>query len=75
MMTYTRGGSNLREDPDLLRGVLASEAEPKVYPEDTCPFCEREGILTADERCFHRHWADAPESRGNSREYRGRAVR
>jgi hypothetical protein len=68
-----RGASNLREDPELLRGVLASEAEVKFYPEDSCLMCEREGKLAADEKCFHRHWATADAQ--DSREYRGHGVR
>lgn len=48
-------------DPGLLRGVLASEHETKVYPEDRCELCEAEGKLTADEKCFHRHWSKEKE--------------
>lgn len=55
-----RAGAH-REDPDLLKGVLASEHARVVYPEDRCLECEREGKLTADEKCFHRHWRVADE--------------
>lgn len=55
-------GSNLHEDPDLLRGVLATDAGTAVYPEDYCLLCEREGKLHADEQCFHRHWRVADEA-------------
>jgi hypothetical protein len=68
-----KGGSNLREDPDLLRGVLASEDAHPVYPEDRCILCEREGKLQADERCWHRHWATADADGAGER--RGRGVR
>lgn len=67
-----RGGSNLREDPELLRGVLASEDGVKFYPEDRCLQCEREGKLTADEKCFHRHW-ETTDAGGNM-ERRGYVV-
>lgn len=59
---YVRGGSNHREDPDLLKGVLASD-ELRFFPEDSCLLCLREGKVKADERCFHRHWPDRPERR------------
>ena len=68
-----RSGGVLREDPELLRGVLASEDGHAVYPDDRCLLCEREGKVTADEHCFHRHWEVADET-GN-RERRGRVVR
>lgn len=66
-----KGGSNLREDPDLLRGVLASEDEHVVYPENVCLQCEREGDAGA--RCFHRHWLTTDE--GGVAERRGTVVR
>jgi len=53
---YIRGGSNHKEDPDLLRGVLARDVAVAVYPEDSCLMCLREGKTKADEKCFHRHW-------------------
>lgn len=68
-----RGASNLREDPDLLAGVLASETGDVVYPEDRCIQCEREGKMTVDAHCFHRHWQIADET-GNI-ERRGRVAR
>lgn len=56
MDPYIRGGSNHRPDPDQLRGVLASDVQVAVYPEDSCLMCLREGKVKADETCFHRHW-------------------
>lgn len=50
-----RGASNLREDPELLRGVLASEYEREhvVYPEGS----EQEVRRTPPpERCEHGVW-------------------
>jgi hypothetical protein len=49
------GNRHYPDDPGLLRGVLASE-EPKVYPEDRCPDCEKLGRLSSDENCFRHHW-------------------
>lgn len=54
--TSGAGASNHREDPDLLRGVLAGQLEVAVYPEDSCALCLREGKVKADDACFHRHW-------------------
>jgi hypothetical protein len=54
--TTGTGGRDYPPDPGLLRGVLASELDELVYPEDRCPECEKLGRLTADEKCFHRHW-------------------
>ena len=66
--TRGAGASNLREDPRLLRGVLASDNGVITYPEDRCVQCEREGVAQSV-TCFHRHWqvADEPgvaETRG-----------
>lgn len=46
-----------------LKGVLASEQEAVVYPDDYCLECVREG--RTDQRCFHNHWevADDPQGR------------
>lgn len=59
MQTHGYAGRSARhysaDELSVLRGRLASD-EPKVYPEDRCPECEKEGKLHADEKCFHRHW-------------------
>lgn len=57
------GALHYPPDPELLRGVLASEVEAKVYPEDRCPACEALGRLRADETCFHRHWREKREAK------------
>jgi len=50
------GARDYPPDPGLLAGVLASEVEARVYPDDKCAECEALGRLSADENCFHRHW-------------------
>ena len=42
-------------DPGLLAGRMASEYEPKVYPDDRCPRCEALGRYESEE-CFTHHW-------------------
>lgn len=48
-------------DPGLLKGVLASEVEAKVYPENYCHACARAGRDFDD--CFHRHWNQDKEAK------------
>lgn len=58
-----RGARHYEADelnPSVLRGVLASDLEGVVYPEDSCLACIREGRIES-ERCFHRHWRVADE--------------
>lgn len=55
------GALHYPPDPDLLKGVLASEQHSPVYPENRCLLCERSGVIET-ERCFHRHWRVADES-------------
>lgn len=52
------GASNIRDDPELLSGVLASDHDriSVIYAEDRCLLCEREGRFDVSETCFHRHW-------------------
>lgn len=42
-------------DPGLLRGVLASEKDNPVYPDNYCTECMKAGV-TDNELCFHQHW-------------------
>lgn len=72
-MTCTRGGSNLREDPALLRGVLAGEDHSPVYPDNECLLCLREG--RDDDKCWHRHWETTDAGTGNTERRAGAGVR
>lgn len=60
------GGSNMPEDRDLLKGVMAGETSSAVYPENRCLECEHEfeatGKVIPLERCWHRHWRVADAS-------------
>lgn len=54
-------------NPVALRGRLASEFEPKVYPENRCRQCEIDGVLES-EHCFHDHWEEnSPPERSPQR--------
>lgn len=63
---YHAGGSNLPDDRDLLRGVLAGDREAVVRPDNRCSECdlelERTGKTIPLEDCWHRHWRVAGET-------------
>lgn len=53
------GARHYGDELALLRGVLASEDDRAVYPDNYCLQCVRAGLT--DEKCFHRHWEVADE--------------
>lgn len=50
------GAKHYAVDDALLDGVRASEYEPKVYPENRCPQCEKNGVFES-EHCWKHHWS------------------
>lgn len=50
-----RSGRNYTGAESVIAGRLASEFEPKFYPENRCPTCEANGRFES-EHCFKHHW-------------------
>lgn len=57
-----RGGRDYTGAERVLAGRLASDRDTPVYPDDSCVECLKEGKLNADEKCFHRHWAEPTDT-------------